>query len=188
MGRKTERYRESNPWLLATWNDPWLQLPVWLKKLFCVVKGHFCSFLISNILETSLSADLTLACSVRYLSFQSMYSIYFFQSIISLKRESLSCWNYFLTVGFRHVWLFKLLLVIRFLLSAFRRFMRLVFQLVNICFGFRSSLRLPLLSKDFPLSTLTLCYMLLHWLFCFSSSAVNMCFQLFALLLYSRPV
>ena len=32
-------------------NDPWLLLPVWLRKHFCVVKGHFCSFLISNIID-----------------------------------------------------------------------------------------------------------------------------------------
>ena len=35
----------------CTWNDPWLLLPVWLKKHFFVVKGHFCSLLISNIID-----------------------------------------------------------------------------------------------------------------------------------------
>ena len=32
------------------WNDPCLQLPVWLKKLFCVIKGYLISFLLSNII------------------------------------------------------------------------------------------------------------------------------------------
>ena len=32
------------------WDNPWSQLPVWLKKLFCVIKGYFISFLLSNII------------------------------------------------------------------------------------------------------------------------------------------
>ena len=32
------------------WSNPWSQLPVWLKKLFCVIKGYFISFLLSNII------------------------------------------------------------------------------------------------------------------------------------------
>ena len=72
---------------LSKWNDPWLQLPVWLKKLFCAIKGHFCSVLLSNIIGYLRFYRLN-ASSPDIHSRSTINS-----SFISLQREALMCRN-----------------------------------------------------------------------------------------------
>ena len=71
------------------WNDPWLLVSCH-RNNFCVVKGHFCSFLVSNILVTSAFCRLTFL-SIQ-LFFHNSYSL---AQFISLKRDALISWNYF---------------------------------------------------------------------------------------------
>ena len=50
-------------WYFQKWNDPWLlhfAIIVFLYKLWSsAIKGHFCTFLVSSIILTSLSTDWT---------------------------------------------------------------------------------------------------------------------------------
>ena len=82
------------------WNDPWLLLPVWLKKHFCAGKGHFCSLLISNI-----TGYLTFFKLARYspntayawwlMMLSEPWDISFFEVIYSSRFHSTSSIRYF---------------------------------------------------------------------------------------------
>ena len=68
------------------------------KKHFFVVKGHFCSFLVSNIYWlTSLSTDYERSMIHYFHSTSQIFLSFFF----SLKREALICGNYFLIILLR---------------------------------------------------------------------------------------
>ena len=89
VGRRTSLQARKSQRRLAAWNDPWLLVSCH-RNNFCVVKGHFCSFLVSNILVTSAFCRLTFL-SIQ-LFFHNSYSL---AQFISLKRDALISWNYF---------------------------------------------------------------------------------------------
>ena len=55
------------------WDNPWSQLPVWLKKLFCVIKGYLISFLLSNIIGYLRFCGLDVFLSIQFTHYRSMF-------------------------------------------------------------------------------------------------------------------
>ena len=69
------------------WNDPWLLVSCH-RNNFCVVKGHFCSFLVSNIY-----GYLRNSADWRFSPIQYPFQIPYYFIFISLQRDALISWN-----------------------------------------------------------------------------------------------